>query len=143
MDPRINLFEEYDSDEVSRYNLNKRIKLRTNIIHSFLLKSKNEKNTNILTPFESLAVENANSYRLYLYLIAGLSNFILYKLFFEKVININNFYWNPKSLPIYIRLSITTGVSLLLFRFKWRAYIYNPEFYRLATKDQTDLITNN
>lgn len=144
MDPRINLYEEYDLEDIARYSYNKRIKLRTDLIHSFLKKSKKESYKNIGTPFDSIAVENANNYRLYLYIVAGGSNFIMYKLFFDKVVNINSFYWNPKSVPLYIRLSITTVLSLIILRLKWRAFIYNPEFYRLAVKEQAETkISNN
>lgn len=135
MDPRINLFENYDLNEVSKLIYKRKVKERTRIINKFINKAKSRRYENIPMSYDKLIVQNTNNYRYFLYMTAVASNFILYNLFFVGIYNnflFQNLYFNPKVIPFFVKLGVTSVLSYYIYKIKWERFIYSPDLYRIA-----------
>lgn len=134
MDFRSNLYEKYDSEDVSKLLYKRRVERRIKIISSFINQSKISRQTNITLVQDKYIIKNAVNYKYFLAFAHVLLNALLYKVLFTGVYNIRDFYWNPGTVHSVFKLAFSSAISYYFFSRSWKSYIYSPEFYRLATE---------
>jgi len=141
-------YRSIDPEIIERLSSNKKDKARLKLIKKYLLK-------NYYTNFKSeTEMKNIflikNSYKMFK-LSTGLAlffNMICYKFLFTGIYEIRTFYFDPKNVPLIVKLGFTTFLSYKLLNNLWSNYIYIPEIYEMAINDynqnsKKDIIVKN
>ncbi len=142
MDPRINIYEKYDDENTERLLYHNKVKQRKKIIQDFIAEAKKNKFSQI-TDFQDLNyIKNAVRYYRYNIFTSLLLNAILYKYFLTGIYNSGNIYFNMNKYPWYLKLLVSSAVSIWYFQSNWEAFVYNPEYYRIAVNHKNSNINN-
>lgn len=124
-----------DPEIVERLPTNKKDKARLKIIKKYLLR-------NYYNNFESESeMKNIflikNSYKMFKLSLgfALFFNLVCYKFLYNGIYEFRNFYFDPKNLPLIVKIGFTTFLSYKLLDNLWSNYIYIPELYEIAIND--------
>jgi hypothetical protein len=127
------IFRQYDPEYIQKLATNKKDSKRKRLIAMFLLKSYYDGMKNIKEQKDKHFVKNTKDYLKFCIFWTFPLSLVSYYMLFRGVYEFRGFYFNPRSISVWVKFPIAYSLSsLFLMRF-WYSYIYMPELYEMAT----------